>query len=63
MVKGKGVNARGGTGRGGGTRSGAGNAGHRSKGASKSGYNPNWPSRTDNPSGRGRGNNPPKKQS
>ena len=29
---------------------------------SGSGTNPNWPSKTGNPSGGGRGNNPPKGQ-
>ena len=31
------------------------------KGGGKAGSNPNWPSKTGNPSGGGRGNNPPKK--
>ena len=31
------------------------------KGSGKGGSNPNWPSTTGNPSGGGRGNNPPNK--
>lgn len=30
-------------------------------GSGKGGSSPNWPSKTGNPSGGGRGNNPPKK--
>ena len=44
---------------GGGGRQGGGEAGGGSK-SSASGENPNWPSKTGNPSGLRRGNAPPK---